>query len=100
MYGGIVFINKQRNIVQRFLDAGATSPALAKSIEQIGIHPSLSVERLIAGKVLRHGENGDLYVDEIAWTTLCRKRVLTIAGIVIFLAICYAAYFLITRGSN
>lgn len=97
MYGGIVFINRQRRIVRRFLDAGATSSTSAKSIEQIGVHSSFAVERLIADGVLCHGDREHLYVDEKAWAALRMKRGLRIAGIVIFLAICYAAYFFVTR---
>ena len=45
----IIVMNCQRDLVDRFRDAAATTPAAAKMLGDLGVQPSIVFSRLSAG---------------------------------------------------
>ena len=76
---------KEREVVEDFRAAGATSAATAKSLDEVGIQENHIVRRLCKREVLREASPGQIYLDERVWTATraMRRRM----GIVMLLTI-------------
>ncbi|HVF39528.1 MAG TPA: hypothetical protein VM939_06475 [Gemmatimonadaceae bacterium] len=58
---------RERDVVDDFRAADATTAANAKSLADIGIAESRAVRRLSRREVLREASPGMLYLDEAVW---------------------------------
>jgi hypothetical protein len=65
---------REREVVDDFRVAGATSPTTAKSYTAIGLGRSLAVHRLHDRAVIRESAPGTWYLDEEVWTAVRRTR--------------------------
>lgn len=73
-----VVMRKERDLVERFRKAGATSAGTARSLSQLGIDDDgVAWHRLTRRAVVREGGPGTYYLDEASWTALgyIRRRV-------------------------
>jgi hypothetical protein len=78
---------REREVVDDFRAAGATSPANAQSYNAVGVGESIAVRRLRARAVLREGTPGTYYLDEQSWTALLgiRRRIaVTVLSVLAF----------------
>jgi hypothetical protein len=65
---------REREVVDDFRAAGATSPATAQSYNAIGLGDSLAIKRLHNRAVIREGAPGTYYLDEEVWSAVQRTR--------------------------
>jgi hypothetical protein len=65
---------REREVVDDFRAAGATSPAAAQSYTAVGIGESMALKRLHARAVIREAAPGVYYLDEEVWTAVRRIR--------------------------
>ncbi len=72
-----VMIRHEKDVVNAFKSAGATSLAAAKPLGALGLYESRHLERLTRHGVIRKGEPGTWYLDEPAWEErgLRRRRI-------------------------
>ena len=65
---------REREVVDDFRAAGATSPATAQSYVAVGTGESLALRRLHDRAVIREAAPGTYYLDEEVWTAVRRVR--------------------------
>jgi hypothetical protein len=98
-----VILRKERDIVNMYRGAGATTPDRAKRPEEIGVHQRLAFERLVRRAVLRDTGGGAYYLDEQSWQALrsIRHRVaFVMLAIVVALLIVLLATGIVTFGAS
>ena len=83
-----VLLRRERELVDAFRAAGATSPAKAISLSDLNLEASIAFRRLQQRAVLRETETGLFYLDELSWQALRGIRHRLIAVIL-------AAFFLL-----
>src|SRR6476620_1212535 len=69
-----VIRRKEREVVDDFRRAGATTPATAKSLADVGLTDSWPVRRLQKRAVIREPEPGSMCIDEEVWSAVRRTR--------------------------
>ena len=69
-----VLIRREKEVVDDFRAAGATSRETAQSYTAIGLGQSLGLKRLRARAVIREAAPGTYYLDEEVWTAVRRTR--------------------------
>jgi hypothetical protein len=85
-----VILRKERELVDLFRDAGATSPATSKSLNDVGVIQAWPLSRLRRRAIIREAAPGKFYVDEEVWQAMrgLRQRiVLTLLGVIAVTAI-------------
>ena len=65
---------REREVVDDFRAAGATSPATAQSYAAVGVGESMALKRLHDRAVIREAAPGVFYLDEEVWTAVRRVR--------------------------
>jgi hypothetical protein len=65
---------REREVVEDFRAAGATSPGKAQSYQAIGLGDSLAIKRLRSRAVIREAAPGRFYLDEEVWAAVRRTR--------------------------
>lgn len=83
-----MIIRKQRETVEVFQGARATSPATARDPNDLGIDEGLVFRGLVDRAILRDAGNGRYYVDEPSWyahNAMRRRRAFVVLAIVIIL---------------
>ena len=81
-----VIIRREREVVDLFRAAGATSPAGAKSLDEVGVYEAWPLSRLRRRAIVREASPGRYYLDEEVWTAMrgMRQRiVLTFVGLAV-----------------
>ena len=70
-------LHKEKEIVARFRDAGATVPERAITAAALGVHEGVAFRKLRRREVLREVAAGRLYLDEPRWAALgvLRRRI-------------------------
>ena len=81
-----VLLRREREVVEDFRTAGATSRESAQSYTAIGLGQSLGLKRLRDRAVIREAAPGTYYLDEEVWTAVGRTR-RRIATVFLFLAL-------------
>lgn len=79
-----VINRKEKEVVELFREVGATSPAAAKSLTDIGVEQAWPLSRLRRRAIVREAAPGKYYLDEEVWTAMrgMRQRmVLVVVGI-------------------
>ena len=69
-----VMRRREREVVDDFRAAGATSRETAQSYTAIGLGESLALRRLRERAVIREAAPGTYYLDEEVWTAVRRRR--------------------------
>jgi hypothetical protein len=69
-----ILIRREREVVDDFRAAGATSRETAQSYTTIGPGQSLGLKRLRDRAVIREAAPGTYYLDEEVWTAVRRTR--------------------------
>ena len=81
-----IIVRRQREIVEVFEGAQATTPALARYPDELGIDMSRIFDGLVLRAVLRPVGDGRYYVDEPSWMAMNTMRRRRVAGLLIVLA--------------
>ena len=92
-------IRRERDLVARFVAAGATSPTTARTLAEIGADPGLTLDRLKRRAVVREASPGLYYIDEPSWIalrSLGRRLALVVLGIA-FALLATAAIVMLLR---
>ena len=92
-----VIRRREREVVDDFRRAGATSPTTAKSLADLGLSDSWPVHRLHRRAVIREPEPGVMYLDEEVWTAVRKTRqrmILVFVVVVSILVICVGIGFI------
>ena len=66
---------RERQVIDDFRSAGATSPGRAQSYTAMGIGETLAVRRLRNRAVIREASPGAYYLDEEVWAAVRRTRI-------------------------
>jgi hypothetical protein len=69
-----IILGKERRMVNRLRLAGATSPAQARTLEELGLSDGLILRRLRHRAVIRHAGPDSYYLDEESWNAVRRSR--------------------------
>ena len=69
-----VLIRREKEVVDDFRAAGATSRETAQSYMAVGLGQSLGLKRLRDRAVIREAAPGTYYLDEEVWTAVRRTR--------------------------
>jgi hypothetical protein len=80
-----VIIRKERELVELFQAAGATTPATARTLDEVGVEQAWPLSRLRRRAIVREGAPGRFYVDEEVWVAMrgMRQRIiLTLLAVV------------------
>ena len=81
---------KEREVRDDFTAAGATTPANAKSLAEIGLDDSMAVKRLKRRSVIREAAPGLYYFDEDVWKavrSMRRRMALLLVGTMLLVGI-------------
>jgi hypothetical protein len=70
----VSILRRERKIVRRFREAGATAPAAARTIDELHLHMNVPLRRLRHRAVIREAGPGHLYLDEEVWQAVGRTR--------------------------
>ncbi|HEY4304271.1 MAG TPA: hypothetical protein VGM82_07390 [Gemmatimonadaceae bacterium] len=85
-----IIVRRQKEIVEVFEGARATSPGTARYPEEIGIDQSRIFRGLINRAVVRPVGDGRYYLDEPSWVALRRQRRRGALATIIVLAALFA----------
>ena len=82
-----ILIRREKEVVDDFRAAGATSRESAQSYTAIGLGESLGLKRLRDRAVIREAAPGTYYLDEEVWTAVrrTRRRVATVFFLILAL---------------
>lgn len=92
-----VIIAKERHIVDRFRDAGVTSSATARPLDDVGVSEGLALRRLRRHEAVREASPGMFYLDEPVWNAVrnTRRQVLIVIFLIaLLMSFCSALGFL------
>lgn len=92
-----VIIRKERELVGHFVDAGAISPASARSSSDLGVHERFAWIRLVERGVIREAAPGRYYFDEPTWVALRRRRRQLALVLMIFVGVLAVAMMIVTQ---
>lgn len=92
-----IIVRRQRDIVDTFRSASATTAAAARNPGELGVEEDMIFKGLIRRAVIRDAGNGRYYLDELSWNALgsLRRRLVTVALLVAVIAV--AAILLTAR---
>src|SRR3954470_12730255 len=82
-----VIIRKERELVDLFRAAGATSPSTARTLDEVGVEQAWPLSRLRRRAVVREASPGRYYLDEEVWTAVRGMRQRAVAVILAVVAI-------------
>jgi hypothetical protein len=82
-----VLIRREKEVVDDFRAAGATSRETAQSYTAIGLGQSLGLKRLRDRAVIREAAPGTYYLDEEVWTAVRRTRRRIATALLLILAL-------------
>lgn len=70
----VIILRKQRDIVEVFEGARATSPETARDPNDLGIDESVIFRGLVRRAVLRDAGGGRYYIDQPSWRAMSSMR--------------------------
>ena len=84
-----VLIRREKEVVDDFRAAGATSRETAQSYTAVGLGQSLGLKRLRDRAVIREAAPGTYYLDEEVWTAVrrTRRRIATVLLLILALVL-------------
>lgn len=82
-----VILMKERQVVDAFVRAGATSAASAAEPADLGVDlAGVGARRLVERAALRQTESGQWYLDLLVWEAVRRQRVRVLSVILLLVA--------------
>lgn len=83
-----VIMRKEKDVVDAFRDAGATSATLSRPLNEVGVDQDVGFRRLRMHEVIREARPGYFYLDDPVWHAVrsTRRRIATVLLLVIVLA--------------
>jgi hypothetical protein len=96
-----ILIRKEKDIVDVYRRAGATSPAAARTPDDLGVHHRVPFSVLVRRAVLLEVSEGRYYLDEPRWQALraMRRRIaMSVVALVIVIFIVLAAIGVVSVG--
>jgi hypothetical protein len=70
----VSILRQERTVVRRFQEAGAVSPATAKSLDELQPGHRLALYRLRNRAVIREAQLDRFYLDQEVWEAVSRTR--------------------------
>jgi hypothetical protein len=70
----ISILRRERKLVRRFREVGATTPASARTLEELHLRRGVGVHRLRNRAIIREAEPDRFYLDEEVWEAVGRTR--------------------------
>jgi hypothetical protein len=70
----VSILRQERTVVRRFQEAGAVSPATAKSLDELQPGHRLALHRLRNRAVIREAQPDRFYLDQEVWEAVSRTR--------------------------
>lgn len=70
----VSILRHERQVVRRFQEAGAVSPATAKTLDELHPHHHLVLLRLRNRAVIREAQPDRFYLDQEVWDAVSRTR--------------------------
>lgn len=101
-----VIIKREKDLVEHFRRAGATTPQTAQSADELGVEDDNMIWRiLVNGAVIRAGADGAYYLDEPSWEALGRRRrrlavIIAVALLAVAIAVFFAGTSLFLVGTS
>ncbi len=86
-----IIIKRERDLVDHFRRAGATSPQTAQSPAALGVETRLAWDILVRDAIIRTATGGTFYLDEPSWEAMGRRR-RRIAIVIVVFAILVAIF--------
>lgn len=93
----IVILRKQEDLVEHFRNAGATSGATAKSVDELGVDTRLVWHGMLRRAVVREASPGRFYLDEAAWEAMRDRRRVRVMIALAVVALLLVAVILLRR---
>jgi hypothetical protein len=93
-----ILLRKERDIVDTYRGAGATSLDSARRADELDVSEHLAFHRLVRRAVLREGTEGRYYLDEPSWNALRRMRHRMLIVVLVLLVVIIASG-VVTLGS-
>ena len=84
-----IILRKERELVHLFRSAGATSPAGARSLDEVGVVEAWPLSRLRRRAIVREAAPGRYYLDEEVWQAvrgMRRRMVAVILGVLLLVS--------------
>jgi hypothetical protein len=94
-----IIIKREKDLVEHFRRAGATTPPAAQSPDALGVEENFIWRRLADSAVIRASSPGTYYLDESSWEALGRRR-RRLAVIALFAAVLLALVFYLMGASR
>jgi len=70
----VSILRREREVVRRFREAGATTAAAARDLDELHVRPGSGLHRLRQRAVIREAAAEHFYLDEEVWEALGRTR--------------------------
>src|SRR4051812_14053291 len=70
----VAILGKERAVLRAFRKAGATDPASARTLDEIGVRSGLGLRRLRNRAVIRLAQPDHYFLDEEVWDAVHRSR--------------------------
>jgi hypothetical protein len=84
----VIIIRRERDIVELYQRAGATTPAMARTPDDLGIGHHVAFNILVRRAVLRDVGDGRYYLDEPSWQAQrSRRHVMAVVLLFVVLAV-------------
>jgi hypothetical protein len=91
----VVILKREREVMDLFRSAGATSPAGAMTLDQVGVVEAWPLSRLKRRSVIREASPGRYYLDEEVWLAL---RAMKLRIVLVLAAVAVITGFLVWIG--
>lgn len=92
-----ILIRKERDIVEQFLSAGATSDATARSLGELHLDHNIALRRLQRRAVIRETALGAYYLDEPSWRAMkSSRRTVVVVLLAVIVALLVIPLILVT----
>jgi hypothetical protein len=83
-----IIIKREKDLVEHFRRAGATSPQTAQTVSALGVEQRLAWDILARDAIIRTAADGTFYLDEPSWEAM-RSRRRRFAVVVLVIAIIF-----------
>jgi hypothetical protein len=95
---GAAVIIRQNRLIRQFREAGATAPALARPLSEIGVRYSWVFRRMAGRGVFVRVTDDRYYMDEEAVTAFLARRTRVLLTFTIVVMVAFVIYLLVRGG--
>lgn len=95
MSAAAIIMHRQRQFVRRFRDAGATSPATARSLDDLGMQTHWIFRRMAREGVFRSVHPDRWYLDASAWERFEQRQWQRLVTFIVVSAIAFILLLLL-----